>query len=170
VRFVLAGDGTEKPRVEARWKELGVRNVAIHPPIPKGQTRAFYNACDLCLVPLAPVPIFSETVPSKIFEVMACESPVLASVEGEAARIVEASGGGAVSRPGDAEAMAEGIVRILSMPTETRAEMGRRGSQHVAAHFSRSVLADRYLEILTRVAARARATDQALPRAAPVER
>jgi glycosyltransferase involved in cell wall biosynthesis len=68
--------------------ELGLRNLSIHPPIEKSQTRAFYNACDLCLVPLAPVPIFNETVPSKIFEVMACERPVLASVAGEAARPV----------------------------------------------------------------------------------
>lgn len=77
VRFVLVGDGTEKAEVVERWRELRLDNVSIHPPIPKEQTRAFYNACDLNVVPLAPIPIFAETIPSKIFEVMACQRPVL---------------------------------------------------------------------------------------------
>lgn len=152
VRFVLAGDGTEKHKVVERWRELGVRNLSVHPPIAKDRTRAFYNACDLCLVPLAPVPIFSETVPSKIFEVMACERPVLASVAGEAARIMEESGGGMVSPPGDAAAMADAILALRARGREERAQMGRRGREYVVRHYSRDALAARYLEILSRVA------------------
>jgi colanic acid biosynthesis glycosyl transferase WcaI len=156
VRFVLAGDGNQKAGVEALAAELGLRNLSIHPPIEKDRTRAFYNACDLCLVPLAPVPIFSETVPSKIFEVMACERPVLASVAGEAARIVETSGAGRVTPPGDARAMADGIEGMLARSAEERAALGRKGRAYVAAHFSRAGLADRYLEILYLVANRRR--------------
>jgi glycosyltransferase involved in cell wall biosynthesis len=154
VRFVLAGDGTAKPQVEQRAAELGVRNLTIHPPIEKVETRAFYNACDLCLVPLAPIPIFSETVPSKIFEVMACERPVLASVAGEAARIVDGSQGGIVSTPGDAAEMAAAVRRASEMSAAARAAMGQRGRAFVAEHYSRAALADRYLGILQRVAGR----------------
>lgn len=93
-RFVLAGDGPDRARVEAHAAELGLSNVSIHPPIDKDATRAFYNASDISLVPLAPFPILQETVPSKIFEVMACARPVLASLGGEGARIVERCGGG----------------------------------------------------------------------------
>jgi glycosyltransferase involved in cell wall biosynthesis len=149
VRFVLAGDGTAKPQVERRAAELGVRNLTIHPPIQKTETRGFYNACDLCLVPLAPIPIFSETVPSKIFEVMACERPVLASVAGEAARIVEQSRGGATSPPGDAAGMAAAIRRLYHTSAEQRAAMGQRGRAYVSEHYSREALAGRYLEILS---------------------
>lgn len=152
IRFVLAGDGTEKRRVEAHLRDVGARNVTILPPLEKDLTPAFYNACDLCLVPLAPVPIFSETVPSKIFEVLACERPVLASVAGEAATIVMESGGGLVTTPGDADEMAEGILRFRQMGLDERRRMGRCGRQYVARHYSRDVLAARYLEILRGVA------------------
>ncbi|HKP75219.1 MAG TPA: glycosyltransferase family 4 protein, partial [Longimicrobiaceae bacterium] len=72
-RFVLVGDGPHGESLRARAAELP--NVSVLPPIPKEATRAFYNACDVCLVPLAPVPVFQETVPSKLFEILACERP-----------------------------------------------------------------------------------------------
>lgn len=148
IRFVLAGDGKEKPRVQEEAGRLGVRNLVIADPIEKEQTRAFYNACDLCLVPLAPIPIFSETVPSKIFEIMACERPVLASVAGEAALIVQQSGGGRVSPPGDEAALAEAIRGFRATSAEERAATGARGRRYVSEHYSREALAARYLRIL----------------------
>lgn len=151
VRFVLVGDGKEKGKVQEEADRLGVRNLVIGDPIEKEQTRAFYNACDLCLVPLAPVPIFSETVPSKIFEIMACERPVLASVAGEAARIVQESGGGKVSPPGDHTALAAEIRGFRATTAEERAATGSRGRRYVSEHYSRESLAARYLRILDAV-------------------
>jgi colanic acid biosynthesis glycosyl transferase WcaI len=155
VRFVMAGDGPERARVEAHAAEAGLSNLSIHPPIPKDATPAFYTAGDLCLVPLAPFPILQETIPSKIFEVMACERPVLAALGGEGAQIVERSGGGLVVPPGDPRAMADAIRRVALMDADARAEMGRRGRAFVGAEYARERLADRYLEILRGVHARA---------------
>lgn len=152
IRFVLAGDGPTRGQIEACARELGVRNITIHPPIAKEATRAFYNSCDLCLVPLAPFPILQETVPSKIFEVMACERPVLASLGGEGARIMEESGAGVVIPPGEPGIMAEAIGRLAAMPGEELRELGRRGSGYVARHYGRDLLAERYLALLTEVA------------------
>lgn len=93
VRFVFAGDGREKEEVVERARDRGLSNISFHEPIPKDQTRAFYTSCDVCLVPLADLDVLQEPVPSKIFEIMACETPVLASLRGEAADIVRRSGG-----------------------------------------------------------------------------
>jgi colanic acid biosynthesis glycosyl transferase WcaI len=148
IRFVLAGDGADKAEIEARAAEWRLENLSIHPPIGKESTRAFYNACDLCLVPLAPLPIFADTVPSKLFEIMACERPVLASVSGEAARIVDSSGAGVVVPPGDPDELAEAILCVRGLDERDRAEMGRNGRTHVCLNYSREVLAERYLDIL----------------------
>jgi glycosyltransferase involved in cell wall biosynthesis len=157
VRLVLAGDGPDRARLEAWLAERPLHNLTLHPAIPKEQTRAFYRHCDLCLVPLAPVAVFQETVPSKIFEILACERPVLASLDGEGRRIVEASGGGFVSPPGDPDAMAVGIVAALATPPERRAAMGASGRQYVRANYGRAAIADRYLRLLERVAGSAAA-------------
>jgi len=152
VRFVLAGDGPDRERVLARAAALGTPNLSVGPAIPKDRTRAFYNSCDVCLVPLAPYPILQETVPSKIFEVMACERPVLAALSGEGACIVRGAGAGLVVPPGDPEALADAVLALRDASPAERAAMGEGGRLHVAEHFSRDVLAARYLEILGRVA------------------
>lgn len=148
IRFVLAGDGPQRRQLTERAAELDLPNLSIHPPIPKGQTRAFYNACDVCLVPLAPLPILRETVPSKLFEIMACERPVVASVAGEAASIVRESHCGVTATPGDASALAAAIMRVAAQSADRRAEYGRNGRLFAARNYNRDTLADRYLALL----------------------
>jgi colanic acid biosynthesis glycosyl transferase WcaI len=161
IRFVLVGDGLEHQRVREEAGAMNLPNLEICPPLHKDLTRAFYNSCDVCLVPLAPVKIFQETVPSKMFEIMACERPVLASLAGEGKRIVEESGGGMVTPPGDARAIACALKQLQAMTPQARATMGRNGRQYVARHYSRGALADRYLEILDAVAHRRATTELA---------
>lgn len=151
VRFVLAGDGPDKNQVVARARDLAVETVSIHPPVAKEQTRAFYNSCDVCLVPLAPFPILQETVPSKIFEVMACERPVLACLDGEGARIVRQSNAGLVTRPGQPREIADGIKQLRAMSSDDRRTLGRNGRAFVSQRYSRDSLAEQYLEILASV-------------------
>lgn len=151
-RFVLVGDGPERETLEERAGEAGLEHLSIHPPIAKEQTRAFYNHCDLVLVPLAPIPVFQETIPSKLFEILACSRPVVACLDGEGRRIVEGSGGGWVVPPGEPERLAAAIRRVMEVePSELQA-MGSRGRAYVGREYSRTAIADRYLELLHRVA------------------
>jgi glycosyltransferase involved in cell wall biosynthesis len=152
VRIVIAGDGLERDRLEAHVAATGATNVIVHRPIAKEQTRAFYNSCDVCLVPLAPLAVFHDTIPSKIFEVMACERPVVAGVRGEGRRIVADSGGGVAIEPGDARALADAIRTMKATPLAARQAMGRRGRAYVAANYDRAKLADRYYRLLTALA------------------
>jgi glycosyltransferase involved in cell wall biosynthesis len=155
IRFALVGDGPQRDRVVARATSLQLGNISIHPTIPKDATRAFYNACDACLVPLAPVAVFQETIPSKIFEIMACERPVVACLGGEGRRIVEESGGGVTATPGDPRAIADAVLRLRRQSLTQRNLMGQAGRAYVLRHYKREALADRYLEILSATAAAA---------------
>lgn len=152
VRFVLAGDGPEGAML--RERAAGMRNVSVLPPVPKQATRAFYNSCDVLLVPLAPVAVFQETVPSKLFEIMACERPLVASLDGEGRRIVEESGGGVVRRPGDGADIADGVRAVLAMDPAACEAMGRSGRAYVEKNYARGALAERYLHVLARAAGR----------------
>jgi colanic acid biosynthesis glycosyl transferase WcaI len=153
IRFVLAGDGPQRRRIEQLVDETQLTNVTLHESIAKTATRAFYNACDICLVPLAPWPVLQQTIPSKIFEVMACERPLIAVLGGEAAEILERSGGGSVVEPGNPEALAGAIGHMLRMPEDEQRTRGRNARQYVAEHFGRDMLASRYLDTLRAAAA-----------------
>jgi glycosyltransferase involved in cell wall biosynthesis len=121
--------------------------------IPKEVTRAYYNNCDLCLVPLAPLPVFDAALPSKMFEIMACARPVLVQSRGEAAWHIERSGAGWTVPPGDAQALAEAIATVAGLPPDQLAAAGGRGRAYAGEHFNRDALASRYLDLLRRVAA-----------------
>ncbi|HEU4559632.1 MAG TPA: glycosyltransferase family 4 protein [Longimicrobium sp.] len=162
VRVVLAGDGTERDRVMRRVETARPANLTVHGSIPKTDTRAFYGACDIFIVPLAGVPQLQDTIPSKLFEVMACETPVVVAAAGEAARVVNEAGCGVVAAPGDAASIAAAVKQLAALSPERRAEMGRAGRAYVREHYNRGVLAGRYLELLGRVAA-GRGVPAALP-------
>lgn len=156
VRFVLAGDGTEYPRIRKRAGQLRLHNLVFLPPLPRDRTRAFYNACDACLVPLAPLPIFSHALPTKLFEIMACGRPVLASAAGLVAGVLAESGAGLSAPPGDAVGLARLVTTAAAMSDAQRAGMGAAGTAYVTTHFHRGRLAERYLDLLRDAAAERR--------------
>jgi len=150
IRFLFVGDGAEKEMLMARARELGLDNVRFHDSVPREEVPALYRSADVCLVPLRAVPLFRSFIPSKMFEILACGRPVLASLEGEAAEILRQSGAGIVVPPEDVDALSAALVRLAADPA-LRTELAARGRPYVAEHFDRRKLAGRYLEVLERV-------------------
>jgi glycosyltransferase involved in cell wall biosynthesis len=76
---------------------------------------------------------------------MACEKPVIAAQAGEGARRVDESGGGLVTPPGDAAALAKAI-RTLHHDPERRRQMGAAGREYVEERYSRADWARRFVD------------------------
>jgi len=154
-RILLAfvGEGAEKDALKARASDMGLSNVRFIDAQPKDRVPRFYAASDAGLVTLRPTPLFQEVLPSKIFESLAMERPVLLGVGGEARRLVEEAGAGEHVLPGDPAALAAAIRRWAAAPERLR-EMGSRGRAFVLERFDRRALAARYLEILEGVVRR----------------
>jgi glycosyltransferase involved in cell wall biosynthesis len=148
--FLFVGEGSDKAALEAKAGSLALQNVTFRDAVPREDVPALYRAADVVLVPLRAVPLFRSFIPSKMFEILACGRPILASLEGEAAEILEASGGALVVPPEDVDALAAGLVRFADEPA-LRAELASRGRAYVAAHFDRRQLASRYVLVLEAV-------------------
>jgi glycosyltransferase involved in cell wall biosynthesis len=153
IRFLFVGHGHDREAMLAMAREMRLPNVVFVPGQPREQVPAFISAADACLVALRREPFLAQNfVPSKIFEFFGCARPVLASVSGEAAAIVERAGAGRVVPPEDPAALADAVVDLAGDRSATRA-MGARGLAFVQANYDRAVLARRYVELLERVAA-----------------
>jgi glycosyltransferase involved in cell wall biosynthesis len=151
ILFAFVGEGAEKAQLKklaAQW-ELG--NVQFIDQQPKSRVPDFYAACDLGLVTLRDTPLFQEVLPSKIFEYMGMEKPLLISVGGEARKTVEAADAGEFVPPENVPALVEAITRLSQQPDKLK-QMGLNGRSYVVDHFDRRELAVDYLEILYRVA------------------
>jgi glycosyltransferase involved in cell wall biosynthesis len=153
IAFFFAGSGAERTRVEQLVAERDLRNVRLIPRQPKERMPALWSLCDLAIVPLRDTPVFSTVIPSKIFEAMGMGVPILMSLpEGEATRIVRATGSGVCVPPEDPQAMAEAIARLADHPADTA--LLRQRAHAAAPQFSRATLAASMVAILQEVAAR----------------
>ncbi|MHB8420477.1 MAG: glycosyltransferase family 4 protein [Myxococcales bacterium] len=150
--FLLIGEGAEKRMLQARAATEGLTHVRFLDQQPREKLPAYLAASDLCLVLLRAKPLFRTVIPSKIFELWGCGRPIALGVEGEARGLVEESGGGVAFPPEDSAALVR-LMRELAADPERANRLGRAGRRDLAAHFSRPVLAKRYLDILGEVAA-----------------
>jgi glycosyltransferase involved in cell wall biosynthesis len=148
--FVFVGEGAKKKELLALAEARGLSNVRFLPGQPKARMPLFYQAADVCFVPLRAIDMFETFIPSKMFEIMGCARPILGSVAGEPRRILEASGGAVLTDPQDAEAIATALTRLKADPD--RESLGARGRAFVETHYDRRVLARRYLETLEAIA------------------
>ncbi len=160
IHFLFVGEGAEKDALVELAGTLSLANVSFQPAVAREEVPALYRSAEVCLVPLRAVPLFRAFIPSKMFEILACGRPVLASLEGESAEILRESGAALVVPPEDAEAIAA-AVRQLAADPPLCSRLAERGRPYVAAHFDRETLAERYLEVLQRVTGKARVTDRA---------
>lgn len=150
LRFLFVGEGAERASLEARARELGLSNVTFLGARPRDEIPEVYATADLCLVPLRKTELFQTVIPSKIFEILAMERPIVLSVDGEARTIVEEARAGLFAPPEDVEAMTRAIVELASDP-DRRRRMGEAGRAYVMRSFDRDTLAREYAEVLQRV-------------------
>jgi glycosyltransferase involved in cell wall biosynthesis len=145
VHLAFVGGGSDKPRLERRVAELGLGNVTLAPAVPPDEVPRLLEAADICLVPLRDVPLFATFIPSKMFEYLAAAKPVIGSVTGEAAQILNEAGA-VVVPPEDGKALAAAIVELAADPAR-RTTMGRQGRAYVTRFFDRAELAREYRKL-----------------------
>jgi len=148
--FVFVGEGAEKDNLKNMAANLELDNVRFIDQQDKERVALFYAACDLGLVTLRNTPLFQEVLPSKIFEYLGMERPILISVDGQARRLVESAGAGEFVPPEDADKMADAITRLKS-DRQKLAQMGKAGRAYVLEHHDRRALAAQYIDFLREV-------------------
>jgi glycosyltransferase involved in cell wall biosynthesis len=147
VVFLLVGDGAERQRLKGLREEMGLENVIMVKQLPKEQMPVLWSITDVSLVLLKKSDLFKTVIPSKIFESMAMEKPVVIGVEGESREIIEAANAGVGIEPQNAAELAAVIEDLCNNATQVT-ELGANGRRYVAEHFDRTVLARRYENLL----------------------
>jgi glycosyltransferase involved in cell wall biosynthesis len=143
IKWVVLGDGTMRSWVEEEVRARRLDDIVYllgrHPVMLMPH---FLSLADALLVILKKDPIFALTIPSKVQSYLACGKPVIAALDGEGARVIEESGG-MTAPSGDAEALAEIVLKMYKMPKSRREKMGQLSREYFEEHFERNSLLDR---------------------------
>jgi len=140
--FLIVGDGIKVPNLDKEIRENHLDNVVFVPPVPKEDVKQFLSIFDYAIIPLLPNELFTITIPSKLYECMAAEIPVLLCVNGEARRILEEADAGYFVEPGNAAMLAEKVIEAADNKEDAR-RLGANGRAYVKKHFDTDlVIAD----------------------------
>lgn len=147
VHFLLIGDGAERETLIEMAQRDQLTNVTFLPSQPREVIPDYYRISDATVVPLRNVQLFESTIPSKIFEVMACGIPVILGVKGEAATIMKNADAGICITPESIDELIAAIHALNGCPQE-RKRLGSNGHKYVAKHYDRHQLAIKYGDLM----------------------
>jgi glycosyltransferase involved in cell wall biosynthesis len=143
-RLTIVGDGPERPRIQARARELGLldgRRVELLGHVPFERLAAELRSADVfCL------PSLQEGFGIVFLEAMAAGLPIVAARAGAVPETVPDGECGILAPPGDPVALASALSTLLP-DAALRRRMGEAGSQRVR-QFDAPLVATRFLEAL----------------------
>lgn len=136
IQFIVIGSGRGLDAAQAEVSRLDLADhvsfLGRHEELlmPK-----FFAHADALLVSLKDNPIFAMTVPFKVQCYLACGKPIVASLSGEGARILQTSGAAMVASSGNPEKLAEVISNMMDLSAMDRKKMGAFGRIYFEEHF-----------------------------------
>ncbi len=143
--FAFVGDGPLRAPITRRMQELGLNgSVRIHGKVPD-------------VVPLlqrAGVvvrPSLTEGMPLAVMEAMACGRPILATRVGGTTDLISDGDTGMLMEPGNVEALADGLIRVLTN-RQRAAAMGRRAREWTERQMSWERVSRMYQSVYEEVA------------------
>jgi len=148
IKFLLLGEGPEKERLMARKKKENLDRIYFLNLIDRAEVPAFVSSIDAAVIPLKKMDLFLGAIPSKIFENLALEKPILLGVDGEAKELfINDARCGLFFEPENAHALAREAGFLENNPQEVK-EMGRKGKEYVKKNFIRKDIVNKWMEVL----------------------
>jgi len=105
---------------------------------PPTEMPAVFASASALLVTLADSPALALTIPSKLQAYLAAGKPVIASLNGEGARVIRDAESGFTCPAEDAEALAAVVLRLNSLSPNERNSLGSNGRRYFNEHFEPS--------------------------------
>jgi glycosyltransferase involved in cell wall biosynthesis len=147
-QLVLVGEGSMLDWAKHEVSELKLNNVHFIGRVESRCMPWVYQNSDALLVSLADKEIFSYTIPGKVQACFAAGKPIIASLNGEAAEVVQSSGAGLATAAEDAAELAKAILKIRNMSGADRQKMGMKGLKYFQDNFDINIQAQHLIEII----------------------
>lgn len=147
IQFVFVGDGPEKQDLINMVKEKGLKNITFLPLQPKTNMPKIVASMDAAIIPLKKLDIFKGALPSKMFETLASEVPIILPVQGEAEKLIKNAQAGIVVEPENSKEIAEAVLKLYN-DIELRNKLGENARKYVMEHYARETITRKLEKIL----------------------
>lgn len=149
IKWVIVGDGRRLDWVRSFVKENGLDDTVITlGRFPSETMPLFFEKADVMLVSLTDSPLFNMYSPAKIASYMAAGRPVVAVLNGEGGEVIKAAECGWNVKAGDADGLAELVVKLSEADKQVLAEKGRKGKAYYDNFFTKEKCLKKLDEIM----------------------
>lgn len=151
ILLLCIGQGILKEPMTAEVSRLHLDNLLFLPFQPFDRVPEVQASCQVTLLTMHPNHS-DASVPSKLISYLAASRPIICAADPQStvSRIVSEAAAGLVVRPGDAQAIADAIVRLMLEP-ETRNNMGLDGRRYFEEHFTLEQAHHRFRSLINSV-------------------
>lgn len=156
IALTIFGSGSMRDWMHEQVTARGLDNITLPGRVPPSEMPGIYAECDALLLPLVDDPDVAETVPSKLQSYFGAGRPIIAAVNGEAARIVVEAGAGLSCPAEDPEALAAAIRLLCDLPPRAREKMSRSALQYFHREYHPVRLANTLARLLSELASQVR--------------
>lgn len=151
IKWVLIGDGRARAELTRKVTRMHLEDtVLFFGRVSESEVVRYLALSDVAVLILRKSPLFSLTVPAKLQTYLACGKPILGSIDGEGARIIEESGAGVVGPADDAGALAANAMKLAGASKETLDEYSSLSRRYFETHFLRARHAEGIVSLLER--------------------
>lgn len=147
VKFILIGDGPLKETLNAKILKYNLKNVEILEYQKKENLFKIISECDLGLITYEINDTFRKNIPSKIFDYMFLEKPVLINLEGEASKMISSGSFGFELETNDPKEFYLKISEIISNRIELKTR-GINGFNFLKENFDKKILLEKLNKII----------------------
>ncbi len=148
-KFIIIGDGRDKKRVENKILKLSLSRhfqfLGSHPP---EKMPDFFACADALLVSLKNTKIFSMTIPGKLQSYLACGRPIIGSLSGIGADIINESKSGYTADAENPKELADCVLTLSKLNDLEKKDLGMNGRTYYEREFKRDLLIKKLIKIL----------------------
>ena len=142
VKFVLLGDGAEKPKLLEMAKSLNLQNVEFHDMVPRTEVLKEYEKADVFISIIKDMVFPGGVSSKKLNDYLASGRPVIFAVTSKNNPVEEARAGITIPSE-DPAALAQAAEKILVFTPEKRAKMAKNAKDYAKNYLGIKILAEK---------------------------
>lgn len=146
IHWVFLGDGRRRICLQEQIVNKQLQKVHLLGSRPVETMPAYFSLADVMLVTLKDDPVMATTIPGKIQSYLACGKPIIGSLNGAGAEVIEESHSGYCVASSDIEGLVNAVYKMSKLSTEQREDIGLLARQYYEQNFDRDMLINQLQE------------------------
>ncbi|MDA7842340.1 glycosyltransferase family 4 protein [Porticoccus sp.] len=148
IRILVVGSGSMLDWAKNEVQNRALKNIVFTGSFPIEVMPPIFAKAKALLVTLNSSEIFKYTIPSKVQAYMNAGRPIIASINGETARVIQEAGAGLICPAEDHKALAARIVQFYNMSESERDIIGNNSKRYFLENYEMHQQCEKLIEIL----------------------